>query len=45
MAAFNKFFNFVEDLCIKVHNLSADQLDIYLSNATPTRPPTPSRPI
>jgi hypothetical protein len=26
----------VQDLCEKVHNLSADQLDVYLSNATPS---------
>jgi hypothetical protein len=35
MAAYNKFEQFVEDLCEKVHDLSADQLDIYLTNATP----------
>jgi len=35
VAAYNKFQQFVQDLCEKVHNLSADQLDIYLSNATP----------
>jgi hypothetical protein len=35
MASFNKFQNFVEDLCEKVHNLTSDQLEIYLSNTTP----------
>lgn len=35
MAAFNKFNQFVQDLAEKVHNLSSDQLDVYLSNATP----------
>jgi hypothetical protein len=36
VAAYNKFQNFVQDLCEKVHNLSADQLEVYLSNATPS---------
>jgi hypothetical protein len=36
MATYNKFQQFVQDLCEKVHNLSADQLDVYLSNATPS---------
>lgn len=36
MAAFNKFQQFVQDLAEKVHNLSADQIEIYLSNATPS---------
>lgn len=36
MAAFNKFQQFVQDLCEKVHNLSSDQVEIYLSNATPS---------
>lgn len=36
MATFNKFQQFVEDLAEKVHNLSDDQLDWYLSNATPS---------
>lgn len=36
MATFNKFEQFVEDLADKVHNLSADQLECYLSNATPS---------
>lgn len=36
MAAFNKFQNFVQDLAEKVHNLSADQVECYLSNATPS---------
>ena len=36
MASFNKFENFVEDLAEKVHNLTSDQLECYLSNATPS---------
>lgn len=36
MASFNKFENFVEDLAEGVHDLSADQVEIYLSNATPS---------
>jgi hypothetical protein len=36
MATFNKFNQFVEDLAEKVHNLGADVLKIYLSNATPS---------
>lgn len=36
MASFNKFQQFVQDLCEKVHNLSSDQVEIYLSNATPS---------
>jgi hypothetical protein len=36
MAAFNKFQQFAQDLCEKVHNLSADQVEVYLSNATPS---------
>lgn len=36
MAAYNKFQQFVQDLAEKVHNLSADTLEIYLSNATPS---------
>lgn len=36
MASYNKFENFVQDLCEKVHNLSSDELDVYLSNATPS---------
>lgn len=35
MASYNKFQNFVEDLAEKVHDLSADQIEIYLSNTTP----------
>jgi hypothetical protein len=35
MAIYNKFNQFVQDLAEKVHNLSADQLEVYLSNATP----------
>lgn len=36
MAAFNKFQQFVQDLAEKVHNLSTDQVEIYLTNATPS---------
>ena len=36
MATFNKFQQFVQDLAEKVHNLSSDQVEIYLSNATPS---------
>jgi hypothetical protein len=36
MAAFNKFQQFVEDLADKVHNLSSDTLEFYLSNAAPS---------
>jgi hypothetical protein len=36
MASFNKFDQFVVDLCTKVHNLNADELDVYLSNAVPS---------
>jgi hypothetical protein len=35
MATYNKFQQFVQDLAEKVHNLSTDQLEVYLSNATP----------
>lgn len=35
MAAFNKIENFVEDLAKKVHNLHADTINVYLSNAAP----------
>lgn len=35
MAAYNKFQQFVQDLCEKVHNLSTDTLNVYLSNTTP----------
>lgn len=35
MATFNKFQQFVQDLAEKVHNLSADQVEVYLSNTTP----------
>jgi hypothetical protein len=35
MAIYNKFNQFVQDLAEKVHNLSTDQLEVYLSNATP----------
>jgi hypothetical protein len=36
MAAFNKFQQFVQDLAEKVHNLSSDQIECYLSNAAPS---------
>lgn len=36
MASFNKFQQFVQDLAEKVHNLSTDQVEIYLSDATPS---------
>lgn len=36
MATFNKFESFSEHLAEKVHNLDADLLDCYLSNATPS---------
>jgi len=35
MATYNKFNQFVQDLAEKVHNLSADQLDVYLTNNAP----------
>jgi hypothetical protein len=35
MATFTKFNSFVEDLSEKVHNLGADSLRVYLTNATP----------
>src|SRR5262245_50324089 len=37
MAAYNKFFQFVEDLAKKVHDLNADTLKVYLSNAVPSQ--------
>lgn len=36
MAAFNKFEVFSENLAEKVHDLNADTLNVYLSNATPS---------
>lgn len=36
MATFNKFESFSEHLAEKVHDLNADLLDCYLSNATPS---------
>ena len=38
MAAYNKFNNFVEDLCDGFHHFKAagDQYNVYLSNATPS---------
>lgn len=36
MATYNKFQQFVEDLCKKVHDLHNDTLKVYLTNATPS---------
>jgi hypothetical protein len=36
MATFNKFEVFTEHLAEKVHNLDADTLSVYLSNAAPS---------
>jgi hypothetical protein len=36
MAAYNKFQAFVEHIAEKVHDLGADTLKLYLSNATPS---------
>lgn len=37
MATFNKFETFTGDLCVgKVHDLNADLLSVYLSNAVPS---------
>jgi hypothetical protein len=36
MAAFNKFQQFVQDLAEKRHDLSADTLNVYLTNNTPS---------
>ena len=36
MASFNKFQQFVQDLAEKRHDLSADTISCYLSNATPS---------
>ena len=36
MAAFNKFETFIGDLGLKVHELNADLLKVYLSNAAPS---------
>lgn len=36
MASFNKFEIFTENLAEKVHDLNADTLEVYLSNATPS---------
>lgn len=35
MAAYNKFNQFVADLCTKVHNLDSDTLKIMLTNTAP----------
>jgi len=36
MASYNKFQQFAEDLVKKVHDLHADTLKVYLSNAAPS---------
>ena len=36
MAAFTKFFSFVENIAEKVHDLGADTLKIMLTNVAPT---------
>ena len=36
MAAFNKFNDFAEQLCLAKHNLNTDALHVYLSNAAPS---------
>jgi hypothetical protein len=36
LAAFNKFEDFVNQLCLKKHDLNADVLNVYLSNAAPS---------
>lgn len=36
MAAYNKFQDFIEQLCLAKHNLNTDQLNVYLSNAAPS---------
>lgn len=35
MASFNKFNQFVEDVCEKVHNLQSDTLKVLLTNTAP----------
>ena len=37
MAAFVKFYQFVEDLGLGVHNLNTGALKVYLSNAAPSQ--------
>lgn len=36
MASYQKFQQFAEDLCKKVHDLHTDTLKVYLSNAAPS---------
>jgi hypothetical protein len=36
IAAFSKFEQFVEDLANGVHDLSGDQIEVYLSNSAPS---------
>jgi hypothetical protein len=35
MATWNKFNDFVEQLCLAQHNLNTDTINMYLSNAAP----------
>ncbi len=37
MAAFNKFYSFVEHVAEKVHNLASDTLKVVLSNTAPSQ--------
>ena len=37
MATFNKFFDFVEQLGLKKHDLNGDQLNVYLTNNAPSQ--------
>jgi hypothetical protein len=37
MAAFNKFYQFVEDLGKKVHNLASDQIVVALTSVAPVQ--------
>jgi hypothetical protein len=36
MATYNKFQQFVEDLCLGVHNLNTGAVSVYLSNSVPS---------
>jgi hypothetical protein len=36
VATYNKFQDFIEDVFEKEHNVNADTLNVYLSNATPS---------
>ena len=35
MATYNKFNDFVEQLCLEGHNLNTDQINFYLTNTLP----------